>query len=129
MLVFLDTFFLVFHSSLILFNVLGWMWKKTRRANLATLLLTAGSWVVLGFWKGFGYCPSTDWHWQVRRQLGKGDLPSSYMKFLADTLLGVDLAAGWVDALTIAGLLLALAASLYLNIRDWRQRRRARKPE
>lgn len=125
MYVFLDTFFFVFHSSVIVFNVLGWAWKKTRRANLAALLLTAGSWVVLGFWKGFGYCPSTDWHWHVRRQLGKDDMPRSYMKFLADAVLGWDVPAAWVDAATVAGLLLALAVSAYLNVRDWRRRKSA----
>ncbi|PSQ80190.1 MAG: DUF2784 domain-containing protein, partial [Bacteroidetes bacterium QS_1_65_9] len=57
MYVFLDAFFLVFPSSLVLFNGLGWMGRATRRANLATLLATLGSWVVLGLWKGFGYCP------------------------------------------------------------------------
>lgn len=123
MYVFLDTFFFVFHSSLILFNVLGWIWARTRRANLVTLVLTAGSWVVLGFWKGFGYCPSTDWHWQVRRRLGDDDLPRSYMKFLADAVLGLDVPAAWVDAATAAGLILALTASTYFNVRDWRRQR------
>ena len=121
MYVFLDYFFLFFHSSLILFNMMGWAWKKTRRANLATLLLTAASWVVLGFWKGFGYCPCTDWHWQVRRQLGKDDMPRSYMKFLVDAMLGWEVPAAWIDAATVVGLLVALAASTYLNVRDWRR--------
>ena len=119
MYVFLDSFFLIFHSSLVLFNGLGWIWQRTREANLATLLLTLGSWVVLGFWKGFGYCPCTDWHWRVRRRLGDDDLPRSYMKFLADTLLGTDLPAAAVDAATVGGLALALIASAYLNARDW----------
>ena len=125
MYVFLDAFFLIFHSSLVLFNGLGWMGRATRRANLATLLATLGSWVVLGLWKGFGYCPCTDWHWQVRRRLGDeallgdgGVLPRSYMKFLADTLLGADLPAAAVDTVTVAGLALALAASAFLNARD-----------
>lgn len=126
MYVFLDTFFLVFHSSFVVFNGGGWIWARTRRVHLAALLLTAGSWIGLGFWKGFGYCPLTDWHWQVRRHLGKGDMPSSYMKFLADTLLGTNLPAATVDAVTVGGFLAALAASLYLNARDWRRQREGR---
>jgi hypothetical protein len=119
MYVFLDAFFLCFHTALVLFNVLGWAWEKTRRANLAALLLTAGSWVLLGIWKGFGYCPCTDWHWQVRRRLGRGeDLPNSYMKFLADAVLGADVPAALADAVTVIGLVIALAVSLYVNVRD-----------
>lgn len=120
--VFLDTFFLVFHTAFVFFNITGWIWKKTRQLHLAALLLTAFSWVGLGFWKGFGYCPCTDWHWQVRRQLGKGaELPSSYMKFLADLLLGTDLPAATVNAVTVAGFVAALALSLWLNVRDYRR--------
>jgi len=72
---FLDKFFFVFHSLLILFNLSGWMWKKTRRLNLVLLLLTGFSWTILGIWYGFGFCPSTEWHWQVRMKLGLPDMP------------------------------------------------------
>ena len=120
----LDKFFFVFHSGLILFNLFGWMWRKTRRLNLLILLLTAFSWFFLGIWYGFGYCPSTDWHWQVRAQLGYYDMPHSYTKFLVDTFTGMDVDAGLVDAAAVAGLGIAFAASIYTNIRDWKKRRR-----
>ena len=45
---FLDKFFFVFHSSIILFNLFGWIWRKTRRWNLLLILLTAASWTFLG---------------------------------------------------------------------------------
>ncbi len=121
MYVFLNVFFIVFHTGWVLFNLLGWIWKKTRRANLVTLLLTGGSWTVLGIWYGFGYCPCTDWHWQVRRQLGDDDLPSSYMTFLIDILTGWTLPADLVNTITLVGFLLALAVSVALNVRDWRR--------
>ncbi len=118
MYVFLDIFFIVFHTGWVLFNLLGWIWKKTRRANLVTLLLTGGSWTVLGLWYGFGYCPCTDWHWHVRRRLGDDDLPASYMTFLIDTLTGWTLPAELVNTVTLVGFLLVLAASVALNVRD-----------
>ena len=53
---FLNIFFFFFHTAIMLFNCFGWIWKKTRRLNLVTLLLTAGSWFILGIWFGWGYC-------------------------------------------------------------------------
>ncbi|MCD4791284.1 MAG: DUF2784 domain-containing protein, partial [Bacteroidales bacterium] len=75
---FLDTFFVVFHTALIIFNLFGWIWKPTRRLNLITLLLTGASWFILGIFYGIGYCPLTDWHWQVLHKLGIYDVPNSY---------------------------------------------------
>ena len=115
----LNAFFLVFHTALILFNVLGWISRKTRRLNLITLTLTGLSWGVLGLWYGFGYCPSTDWHWQVRQKLGYHDMPRSYIKFLVDTLTGADVAPQLANAGTLIIFLLALSISGYLNAKDW----------
>jgi len=115
---FLDLFFTVFHSCLVLFNLFGWIWKKTRLANLICLLLTGGSWVVLGIFYGFGYCPLTDWHFQVLGNLGYTGLPDSYLSFLFTRLTGLQIDQGLVDAFTLWGLIVALAISLVLN--GWR---------
>ncbi|MCJ7588421.1 MAG: DUF2784 domain-containing protein [Candidatus Aminicenantes bacterium] len=120
---FLDKFFFVFHSTLIALILFGWAWKKTRLVNLAIILLTAFSWFILGIWYGYGYCPSTDWHWQVRAKLGIRDMPSSYTKFLVDSFTGWDVKQKIVDIFTLILLLGALAASLHANIRTWRKRR------
>ena len=120
---FLNAFFFAFHTALILFNVLGWISKRTRRLNLITLSLTGLSWGLLGIWYGFGYCPSTDWHWQVRRQLGYHDMPRSYIKFLVDALTGIDLAPQLVNSGTLIVFLLALGTSGYLNARDRKRSR------
>ena len=119
---FLDKFFFAFHSSLIIFNLLGWAWKKTRLANLITLSLTAFSWFILGIWYGYGFCPSTEWHWQVRAKLGLHDLHSSYLKFLIDSLTGLDVSQKWVDIFALIFLILAFSASIYTNIKDLRKR-------
>ena len=114
---FLDIFFTVFHTCLVLFNLFGWIWKKTRPYNLISLLLTGASWVILGIFYGFGYCPLTDWHFSILRKLGHTDLPNSYLSFLFTRLTGIQLEQSLVDAVTTWGLILSLAISLYLNLR------------
>lgn len=117
----LDIFFVVFHTSIIIFNVFGWIWKKTRKANLVVLLLTGGSWFILGIFYGIGYCPLTDWHFQVLEKLGKSGLPSSYTEYLAERLTGIDFHGDLVDSITMLIFLLALGISAYLNFRDYRR--------
>ena len=117
MLRFLDIFFTVFHTGLVFFNLFGWIWKKTRLWNLVCILLTAASWGLLGIFYGFGYCPLTDWHFQVLRKLGHTGLPDSYLSFLFTRLTGLQIEQSLVDALTLWGLVIALVISLYLNLR------------
>jgi len=116
----LDKFFFVFHTMIIAFNLFGWIWQKTRRANLMVLSLTGASWFVLGIWYGIGYCPCTDWHWQVRMELGHLDMPNSYVKFLIDSITGLEVPAGLADEITAVCFGLAVVASLYTNWRDWK---------
>jgi len=118
----LDIFFFIFHSIFILFILIGWAWRKTRRAHFAAVFLTAISWCVLGIWFGFGYCPCTDWHWRVRMTLGDTALPSSYIKFLIDHATGLDANPVLVDAVTVAAFVCAFILSLWLNLRDRRTR-------
>ena len=126
MMALLNKFFFVFHSCLIVFILFGWAWRKTRLANLVIILLTAFSWFILGLWYGYGYCPSTDWHWRVRSKMGIRDLPESYTKFLVDSLTGGDVSQRVVDIFTLVLLLSALAISLTLNIKEWRENRKNR---
>ncbi len=124
MYIFLDKFFFVFHSSLIIFNLFGWIWKKTRLANLVVLLSTAFSWFILGIWYGYGFCPSTEWHWQVRVKLGLYEMSSSYIEFLIESLTGLDVSRKFVDIFALVFLILALIASILTNVRDWRKKKR-----
>ncbi len=115
----LDIFFLVFHSSLVIFNLAGWIWKKTRVANLITLLITGASWLFLGMIVGtLGYCPFTEWHFRVLEKLGQTDLPSSYIKYLTDRLTGLDVNGTIVDKVTLYSFCAVLAISIILNTRD-----------
>jgi hypothetical protein len=123
----LDIFFIIFHSTLIIFNLFGWIWKKTRVLNLVILLLTGASWLFLGLIVGtLGYCPLTDWHFNILYKLGKTDLPVSYVKYLADRITGLNLNASLVDNLTLYSFLAALVLSLFLNARDYVHNKRNR---
>jgi hypothetical protein len=123
----LDFFFVIFHSSLIIFNLFGWIWKRTRIYNLITLLLTGASWLFLGFIVGTpGYCPLTDWHFSVLNRLGVTDLPYSYVKYLADRLTGLDFNPSLIDNITLYSFLAALVISLCLNIKDHRAKKKHR---
>jgi hypothetical protein len=115
----LDIFFIIFHTSIIIFNLFGWIWKKTQRFNLITLGITGASWLLLGLLVGsLGYCPLTDWHFSVLNKLGETDLPNSYIKYLADRLTGLDFDQSLVDSVTLYAFLIALAVSLFVNIRS-----------
>jgi hypothetical protein len=118
MLQFLNSFFFVFHTVFTLFNITGWGFRKTRRLNLVTLLLTAFSWFVLGIWYGWGYCFCTDWHWQVREKLGYHDQRQSYIQFLVYKLTGKLFNEELVNYTTLIVFLLSLALSILLNVRD-----------
>ncbi len=116
---FLDVFFLIFHTFLILFNLFGWIWKKTRKLNLTFLTITGGSWLILGMIVGtLGYCPLTDWHFRILEKLGSTELPWSYVKYLADRLTGLDFDPVIIDRLTLYIFILAFVISLTINTRD-----------
>jgi len=121
---FLNLFFFVFHTSIILFILFGWIWRKTRKANLALILLTAFSWFILGIWYGYGYCPCTDWHWNVRIKLGIYDMASSYVEFLIETFTGWDVSRKFVDTIALIFLAAAFLASITTNLRDWKKRKK-----
>lgn len=110
--------FYTFHTVLILFNLLGWLFQKTRKLNLITLLITFASWIVLGIWKGWGYCFLTDWHYSILNELGEQELPASYITFLVHKISGWLPNAALVNTLTLGLALLALGCSLWVNFRS-----------
>lgn len=114
----LDWFFFFFHLGFVVFNLLGWLWKKTRLINLVTLSLTFASWFILGIFYGIGFCPFTEWHWQILENIGKTDLPSSYISYLLNRLFGLDFAPSLVDFLTVVGAVVAFVISAVLNHKD-----------
>lgn len=110
-----DLFFIVFHTSLIIFNLFGWIWKPLRKTNLATLLLTGGSWFILGIFFGPGYCPLTDWHFDILLKLGTYPGTDSYIQYIIYRLTGIRLDGSLVNTWTLILYFLALLLSVYFN--------------
>lgn len=118
---FLNVAFFAFHTLWIAFNCVGWLWRQTRPIHLITVGLTAASWLGLGAYYGWGYCPCTDWHWQVRARLGYSD-PASYTQLLIHVLSGIELRQRDADAITAAVFILVTVLTIALNVRDRRRR-------
>ena len=115
----LDYSFVVLHSCLTLFNLTGWLWRRTRHIHLISIGLTILSWFGLGIFYGWGYCPCTEWHWQIKYKLGHTDLPYSYVKYYADKLTGLSCDPLVVDATVVVLGLLAFGISCWFNWQDW----------
>ncbi len=115
----LDIFFVVFHSALIVFILFGWIFPKTRMAHLVVALLTGGSWFILGLFYGMGFCPLTEWHWQVLREMGKTGLPVSYVQYILDRLTGISISPAFADQITFLGWLIPTILSVILTIRKF----------
>jgi hypothetical protein len=124
MLSFLDYLLSFLHLAIVAFNLFGWIPPVTRKAHLVSLFITAVSWFILGIWFGIGYCPVTDWQWQVKTQLGERNLPASFVTYYADKLTGRHINPSLITNITAISFALAVLASLYVNIRGWRRLRK-----
>lgn len=115
--IYLDYFFTLLHIAIISFNMLGWIWPQTRKAHFICVILTLFSWLILGLWYGIGYCPITDWQWQIKERLGETNLPNSFIKYIADNLSGRNISADLVDSLTAIVFGFAVLMALYFKLR------------
>jgi hypothetical protein len=122
MLKLLDFFFIGFHTLLIIFNLFGWILRKTRKLNLISLLLTGISWFVLGLFYGIGYCPLTDWHFKILERMGQTNLPSSYVVYLLKRFTGIEFRGAMIDKLTLMLFIFALILSVVSNIKQAKSR-------
>ena len=83
MLAFADILFYVLHISVIVFNLFGWIPRRTRFAHRVLLGATAFFWLIIGPAIGaLGYCPLTDWHWRIKEMRGEATLPGSYIDYI-----------------------------------------------
>jgi len=115
MLWFLDILLTILHLIIILFNLFGWIPRATRKAHFIVILLTAACWFLLGIWFGIGYCPITDWQWQVKEQLGERNLPNSFIEYYAEKLSGQNFDAKFIDIITATAFAMAALLSIYVN--------------
>jgi hypothetical protein len=122
MLIALDYFFSFLHLALIGFNLLGWIWPKTRKEHLVTVLATAASWFILGIWFGWGYCPITDWQWDIKEKLGETNLPNSFIKYFADKIAGRSIPSSLVDRVTLVTFIVIVIVTIVVNIYTRRKR-------
>ena len=111
----LDFLLTVCHLLIIGFNLFSWISPKTRKLHFIFVLITAACWLGLGYWYGIGYCPVTDWQWQVKEHLGEQNLPNSFIKYELDKISGTDINAVFIDIITAACFFLAAAVSVYVN--------------
>lgn len=123
MLVLADYFFHIIHLAVIGFNLFGWVLPATRRAHRWLVALTAICWLGVGLAVGaIGYCPLTDWHWQVKRALGEEILPRSYIDYLLQ-LVAIQAAPQSVDI----AVGVTFAAIVVITSALWRRDARAAK--
>ncbi|HVT11184.1 MAG TPA: DUF2784 domain-containing protein [Fimbriimonadaceae bacterium] len=118
-----DVGLFAFHTLLVLFNCVGWIWPRTRRLHLATLGATAASWFLLGIWFGPGYCLCTDLHWRIRAALGENIQERTYIQYLVSRITGWTPNAELASNATAAVFVVVAILSLWLNLRDLRRAR------
>ena len=121
-----DWFFLIFHTLWTLFNITGWMFRKTRKIHLITMSLTAFSWFVLGLRYGIGLCVCTEWHWQIRALMNKPIRSRSYIQFLIRELTGLTLNPRFVDVTVMVVFTVTILLTIVVNVRDFKRNRKNR---
>lgn len=114
-LVTLDYLFTILHLIIIGFNLFGWIFKPTRKIHFWFAMLTLSCWTILGIWFGLGYCPITDWQWNIKAQLGEQNLPGSFIKYFADKVTGSSINTDLIDVLTASFFLVAIICSVKVN--------------
>lgn len=114
-LVVLDFLLTILHLLIIGFNLFGWIIKQTRKLHFWFAMLTLACWTILGIWYGIGYCPITDWQWDIKTKLGEQNLPGSFIKYFADKITGTNINSDLIDALTLGLFLIAIICSVKVN--------------
>lgn len=111
-----DVLFTIIHLGFIIFILFGWIFKSMRRVHIVFVLLTAFSWFGFGLFYGFGYCPLTDYHWQIKLRLGEEDLPFSFITYIIQRWTKLPIGDDVVNYVTLTTFLAVLLLSIYLNL-------------
>lgn len=111
----------IFHLVIVFFLIFGWIFRKTRPLHRIAVLVTSFLWVVVGAFVGvIGYCPVTDWHWQVKKMRGEEDLPVSYIDYQLQRI-GIHLPPENADMIVMAVFAGIVVITLTLWWRESRQ--------
>ena len=110
----------VFHLAIVITLVFGWILPHTRRLHRWAVAITSFCWIAVGLMVGkIGYCPVTDWHWDVKRLRGETDLPASYIDYLLQ-IVGLHFTPPQVDFGVAVIFVSLVLIALYL----WRSERK-----
>ncbi|MEZ0262468.1 MAG: DUF2784 family protein [Alphaproteobacteria bacterium] len=113
-----DIAFDIVHLGVIFFNLFGWIWPATRLAHRWLVAATVVCWLGIGAWYGtIGYCPLTDWHWQVKNARGTGTPAYSYIDYLLQ-MAGIHADPVYIDAGVAVVFISVVAVTVYLWWRD-----------
>lgn len=108
----------VIHLAVIIINcVFGFIPGRCQRLFILTYTTTIVSWLGFGLQYGLGYCFLTDWHWQLKRDMGEHNLPPSYIHYISETWLNLDLSRGAID-MGVAMIFIALLLVYIVNIKN-----------
>lgn len=105
------------HFAIMALNIGGWAYAKTRRFSRWLLILTVLGWIVLGMFRGMGYCVLTDLQWRVREAMGISDNPSGFIHLLIRKLTGVLPSDALVTSLAVGGALIGVAGHIWIATR------------
>ena len=112
----LNGLFHFFHIAIVIFLMTGWIFPQLRLAHLALIMLTLGSWFILGRWLGQGYCPVSDWHWKIKEALGEGRPSGTYIHLLLQHITGRRLDSSAVDRAVVKWTLVLAGISIVVNV-------------
>lgn len=103
----LNILFHILHLGLLAFVIIGLFFSRLIRFHFPVLVVIWFSWTVLGLYIGtIGYCPLTDWHWQVKRAMGEFGMPPSYIDYIIQQSTGTDVDNTTITLFTMAGMLI-----------------------
>lgn len=78
--------FHMLHSSIVLFNLTGWIFSATRPYHIILSLFILFSWYILGLFYYPGYCLFTDHHFRLLRKMGVDPDCNSYIKYTLECI-------------------------------------------
>ena len=115
----LDIFLHIFHTGFIMLVLVGWIFPPTRILNLLAIVSAVFCWVIIGFFKGFGYCPIVDVHNKVRVASGRQPFQHRYIKHIIDFLTNFDFNDEKVDRITYFGFAIVVIMSFIVNVTSY----------
>ena len=112
----LDIFLNIVHVIIVAFCVTGWIEQRWRKVHLVVLAVILFSWVVLGIWKGWGYCMLTDIQWHIKHRLGQQNLPDSFIKYMVDKVAGKDIPSSLINPVVLCVFFSSIGGALYFRL-------------